>query len=418
MRIIPKQGVCDPHIHIFNGKAYMFSTHDRSPANEGFRMDDWRIFSSDDLLNWTLDYTFRPEDTFLGTCDECYATDAAERNGKYYLYFSKGQQCTGVAVSDTGPAGPYKDALGRPLLPEGLADTASYDPAVFIDDDEEKTPYILWGYTCNGKKYYIARLNEDMTSLAEEPRPIEIENTWSGNDAVCLTKRNGIYYLSSHRSFYATSENIYGPYTYRGMFCEEAYVDHGTFFNYHNQTYFTYGVPENWGEPDMNRYYRTTKMMYAHYRANGEIVIDEFIQKMGVGHYDASWDIIKGEWYFAASDGIVKTENGTGFDIRGIRDGSYLYYPNVSGMVQNARIRLHAVNPSGRPCIVEIREDSPFGHVLGCCPVGWTGTQDELAEIPCCLENTFGTHDLCFVFRGEGENLLHFDGFRFEQIRP
>ncbi|MBQ9717360.1 MAG: carbohydrate-binding protein [Clostridia bacterium] len=168
----------------------------------------------------------------------------------------------------------------------------------------------------------------------------------------------------------------------------------------------------------MNRYYRTTKMMYAHDRANGEIVIDEFIQKMGVGHYDASWDIIKGEWYFAASDGIVKTENGTGFDIHGIRDGSYLYYPNISGMVQNARIRLHAVNPSGRPCIVEIREDSPFGHVLGCCPVGWTGTQDELAEIPCCLENPFGTHNLCFVFRGEGEDLLHFDGFRFEQIRP
>ena len=89
MHIIPKQGVCDPHIHIFNGKAYMFSTHDRGPGSPGFRMDDWRIFSSDDLLNWKLEYTFRPEDTFLGPCDECYATDAAERNGKYYLYFSR-----------------------------------------------------------------------------------------------------------------------------------------------------------------------------------------------------------------------------------------------------------------------------------------------------------------------------------------
>ncbi len=90
MRIIPKQGVCDSHIHIFNGKTYMVSTHDRGPENTGFYMDDWRIFSSDDLLNWKLEYIFRPEDIFLGICDECYATDAAERNGKYYLYFPKG----------------------------------------------------------------------------------------------------------------------------------------------------------------------------------------------------------------------------------------------------------------------------------------------------------------------------------------
>ena len=145
MRIIPKQGVCDPHVLIWGGKAYMFSTHDRGPENTGFHMDDWRIFSSDDLLNWKLEYTFHPEDTFLGPCDECYATDAAERNGKIYLYFSKGQQCTGVAVSENGPAGPFRDALGKPLLPAGLADTPSYDPAVFIDDDENHTPYIVWG---------------------------------------------------------------------------------------------------------------------------------------------------------------------------------------------------------------------------------------------------------------------------------
>ena len=171
MRIIPKQGVCDPHIRVYNGKVYMFTTHDRSPDNKGFRMDDWRIFSSDDLLNWKLEYTFYPEETFLGKVNDCYATDTAERNGKYYLYFSRGQSCTGVAVSENGPGGPYKDALGKPLLPEGLVDTPSYDPAIFIDDDEARTPYIVFGYTVGGKKYYIARLNEDMISLAEEQSP-------------------------------------------------------------------------------------------------------------------------------------------------------------------------------------------------------------------------------------------------------
>lgn len=36
---------------------------------------------------------------------------------------------------------------GKLLLPVGLADTASYELAVFIDDDENHIPYILWGYT-------------------------------------------------------------------------------------------------------------------------------------------------------------------------------------------------------------------------------------------------------------------------------
>ena len=417
MRIIPNQGVCDPHVRIYNGKVYMFTTHDRSPENTNFTMDDWRIFSSDDLLDWKLEYTFRPEDTFLGKCRDCYATDSMERNGKYYLYFSYGQFCTGVAVSEDGPAGPYKDALGKPLLPQGFVDTPSYDPAIFVDDDEARTPYIVFGYTCDGKKYYIARLNEDMISLAEEPRPIEIVNTWGGDDAPSLNKWNGTYYLGSHGSLYATADNVYGPYTYRGTFCHDAFTDHGNYFTFHNQTYFTYGIPENWGDPDMNRYYRTTKMVYAHFKDNGEIVVDPFIMEAGVGQYEAAWDAIKGEWFFAASDGIVKKENPDGFEMRGITDGAYLYFQNVNGMRQNALMFLRVANGSDKPCAIEVREGSPFGPMLGYCKVENTGGNDVFREIPCRLENCHGTHSLCFVFRGEGDDLLRFEDFRFEKVR-
>ena len=415
MRIIPNQGVCDPHVHIFNGKAYMFSTHDRGPGQPIFRMDDWRIFSSDDLLNWKLEYTLHPEDTFLGKCEDCYATDAAERNGKYYFYFSEGQSCIGVAVSENGPAGPYKDALGKPLIPRGMVDTYCYDPTVFIDDDEAKTPYILFGFTVIGKKYYIARLNEDMISLAEEPRPIEIVNTWA-NDACWVTKRDGVYYLNSHGSDYATSDNIYGPYTYRGQFWNDAYSDHGTFFTYHNQTYFTYGVPENWGEEPVDRYYRTTKIIYAHYRDNGEIACDPFIKEAGVAQYDARWDEIKSVWYFAASDELYKKDTENGFEMRGVQDGSYLYDPEIANMRQNARLYLGV--EAQKPCGIEIRENSPFGHVLGTCRVPAADPNGTcVAEIECPLENTHGTHGLCFVFRGEGEELLRFRSFCFERVK-
>ena len=243
MRIIPNQGVCGPHVHIFGGKAWLFSTHDRGPGNPMFRMDDWRIFSSDDLLNWRLECTVHPEDTYLGRYEDCCATDAAERGGKHYFYFSEGQTSTGVMVSENGPAGPWRDAPGKPLLPAGLADTPSYDPTAFIDDDEARTPYIMWGYTCFGKKYYIARLNADLTILASP-------------------------------------------------------------------------VP-------------------------------------------------------------------------------------------------------GTPCSAEIREGGPFGRVLGCCRIGGSEEPgpDGFAEIPCRLENKYGSHGLCFVFRGEGAELLRFGGFRFGKVR-
>ena len=414
MRIIPNQGICDPHVHVWGGKAYLYATHDRAPGSGNFRMDDWRIYSSGDLLNWTLESVFRPEDTFLGRCEECYAVDAAERNGKYYLYFSHQQKCTGVAVSDN-PGGPFRDALGQPLLPPWMVDTASYDPTVFIDDDEAKTPYIIFGYTVIGKQYYIARLNEDMISLAEEPRPIEIINGWA-NDANWVHKRSGVYYLNSHGGEYATADNIYGPYTYRGKFSHDATVDHGTFFTYHNQTYFTYGIPNNWGEPDLDLFFRTTKMVYAHYKDNGDVCVDEFIQDVGVGQYDTAWPSIKGEWYFAASDGVYKKENGDGFEMRGITDGAYLYYQNVHNLDENAKLLVRG-KCEHTACTIEVREGGADGDLLGICTCEpeCAIQHGDTREFPITLQNDEGTHSLCFVFRGEGEELFVLEDFRFEQ---
>ena len=397
--IIPGQGICDPHIHIFNGKAYLFATHDRGPDQPVFRMDDWRIYSSDDLVNWTLETTIRPEDTFLGKCEECYATDAAERNGNYYFYFSHQQYQTGVMVSEHGPAGPYRDALGEPLLPPGIADTPSYDPTVFIDDDETKTPYIMWGFTLLGKHYYVARLNEDMTSLAEAPRAVEIINGWE-NDACWVSKFNGVYYLNSHEGAYATSDSIYGPYTYRGRICRDCFTDHGTFFSFKGQLYFAYGVPENYErEEPLDRYFRTTKIVYAHLKENGDIVTDEFIKGVGVAQYDAAWDVIRGEWFFEKSTEIFKHENADGFELRGFENGSYLVFPKIRNLPANALLKLRAANGGALPCTVEIRKEGPQGEVLGTCEIGNTGGADRFEVFDLPISNTAGSHGLCFDFR-------------------
>ena len=416
MHILPNSGICDPHMRVYNGRVYMFATHDRSPGNDNFRMDDWKVYSTDDFLTWTLEYTLRPEDTFLGRCEECYATDSAYRNGKYYLYFSHQQIQTGVAVADR-PEGPYVDALGKPLIPQGLVDTPSYDPAVFIDDDEAQTPYIMWGFTCFNKKYHIARLSEDMISLAEEPRPIEHGPWWS--DAPWLWKHNGLYYLITHRSWYSTAESIYGPYTYRGRFCHDCNnVDHPCVFDFHNQTYFAYGVPANYGKGETDPYFRATKILYAHYKDNGEIVIDEFLQDKGVGQYHVSWGRIKGEWYFAASDGVCKKENGDGFEMRGITDGAYLYYQNVHGLPEKAKLLVRG-KCEYAPCTIEVREGGANGALLGSytCEPECAIEHGDTREFPITLSNAEGTHSLCFVFRGEGEDLFTFEDFHFEQIQ-
>ena len=416
-RVFPDMGVCDPHVHIFNGKAYLFSSHDYGPGQPIFRMDDWRVFSSKDLVNWKLEFTLRPEDTFLGPDQECYATDAAERNGKYYLYFSDQQRCTGVAVSKNGPGGPYIDALGKPLLPQGLVDTACYDPTVFIDDDKNKTPYIMFGYSVFGKQYYIARLNEDMISLAEEPKAVEVIDGWE-NDACWITKWGDTYYLNSHGGEYATSKNIYGPYTYRGRICEDCFTDHGTFFTFHNQTYFTYGVPENYGSGEpLDRYYRTTKFVYAHIKKNGDIVTDDFIKKVGVGQYDATWKTIKGEWFFDASDGIVKKENADGFELRGIKDGSHLTFPKICNMPANALLKFRVANGKDAPCTVEIHQENPKGKLLGRCVVGNTGGFNQFKSFKVALNNTAGKHGLCFVFHTKAGEALRFEDFRFAKAK-
>ena len=145
---------------------------------------------------------------------------------------------------------------------------------------------------------------------------------------------------------------------------------------------------------------------------------DPFIREVGVGQYDAGWDAIRGEWFFAASDGVFKKENAEGFEIRGLSNNSYLYFQNVNSMRQNALLHLRLSNGNRVPCTVEIRENSPFGAVLGCVKAENTGGFDQFKTFDCRLENTHGTHSLCFVFKSEAEEAARFEDFFFEKILP
>jgi len=235
-------GVTDPHIHVFADRAYLYASHDYAATNTRFDMRDWQVWSSDDLLNWRLESTLKPEDIYIGgAIDGCWATDAVEKDGTYYWAFSDmnrsgaGPQI-GMVVSDS-PGGPWTDALGGPLLPHDCASTPAYDPCFFKEDDG--CVYILFGVW----EYCIAKMSD-----------------------------------------YAMSESLYGPYAYRGCVVDPDKMEkrfrentwphgptqgrHGNYFEWKGQWYFTYCEMAFSG----NRFFRDFWISRVEYADDGRIL--------------------------------------------------------------------------------------------------------------------------------------------------
>ena len=384
--IISGLGVCDPHIHIFNNKAYLFASHDREPGVKFYGMYDWWMWSSSDLVHWELEYNLFPKDMWVGPTNNSWAVDGAFRNGNVYFYVS-GNWRTGVAVSTKGPAGPFKDALGKQMIEQ-------YDPTIFIDDDANKTPYLIAGKF----PYHIAKLNENMISLAEEQRNLKIDTAgWKG-DGSNLHKHKGIYYLNGHGTSYATATNIYGPYTYRGTFYKEKWIDHPSVFTWNNQSYCTFGTG------DVGRLFRKTHLTYVHYKDNGEIVADGDVGEsfIGVGQYDCSKKI-EAEWYFAASNGTNKQEIATGFAVSNLTNDASLYYPRILNAAANATIKLQiASNSTGGT--IEFHQDKSNGKLIGKIAVPNTGSLstyqtiiNTVIEMLGKLRDTASAHERIFI---------------------
>ncbi len=416
-------GMADPHIHIFNNKAYLYATRDGDISAKKFVMPDWKIWTSSDLINWKLESTIDPATTYMGKSDNCWAPDMAFKNNKYYFYFSNGNKNTGVLVGDK-PAGPFKDVLGKPFLAEDLTPIAEYDPTVLIDDDAAKTAYIAFGhFRANDPAYYymIAKLGEDMISLTEAPKKIEITGNaegLGGNDKPTLHKRNGIFYLSAGTA-YATSNNIYGPYVRKGFSANrDEYglnnAAHGNYFEWNNQWFHTWC--HFYLGKDVARY-RQSYVNYLHYKDNGEMVDDtDFLDKhgeIGVGQYDANWNKIEAEWYMAA-DKTAKMENPKGgFSIQNIQNGGSLFFPNIKNIKKNSSLTFRAATLNSGT--IEVRQGSTKGNLVASCKITSTGAWDNYKDFSCKISSISENQNLYLVFKGSGNNLFNLDYFKFNQ---
>ena len=256
--LVDNDYMADPAAHVFEGKLYIYPSHDREsgiPENDNgdhFDMNDYHVFSTSDIENEPL----TDHGVILKVSDipwagrQLWDSDVATKNGKYYLYFSLKDKNDifriGVAVSDK-PEGPFIPQ------PDPIRGSYSIDPCIFEEDGNHYMFFGgLWGgqlqrYKDNkalefahlpeGNEWAlpsrVVKLTDDMLGFAEEPRPLEIFNP-DGTpikasqtdirffEASWMHTYKGVYYFSystgdTHQLCYATSENLYGPFIYQGV---------------------------------------------------------------------------------------------------------------------------------------------------------------------------------------------------------
>ena len=249
--IIRDQFSADPTARIFNGKVYLFPSHD-IPAPESFPRKDWfcmadyHVFSSTNLTDWTDHGVIVSQDK-IGwvnpTSYSMWAPDCIERNGKYYFYFPANVKTgkgfgIGVAIADK-PEGPYVPH------PEPITNVRGIDPCVFIDKDGQAYIY----YSLN--RIFAARLKDNMTELASEPVVLGDLPTKGLVEGPFFFERNGIYYLTYphvenkiERLEYAIGDNPLGPFKVTGVIMDETpmgtWTNHHSLVQYNGQWYLFY----------------------------------------------------------------------------------------------------------------------------------------------------------------------------------
>ncbi len=410
--VIKNIGMSDPHIRVFNDTLYLFSGHDSHPDDKIWVMKDWRVFSSTDLVQWKQETIISPRDNYMNNdSKDCWAGDAASRNGMYYFYFSDQKRSVGV-MSSIHPGGHYVDALGKPLV------KPMHDPTLFVEDDSDKTPYLVYGD--KEGSYHIARLNEDMISLAEIPKPIVIngeewENAPMWMDKNYLFKHNGTYYLSWGRD-YATAKNVYGPYNCAGAVGEGHHLNefaHGSFFWFKGQFYhvWTYYIRPGYK-------YRECIISYCHFDDQGRIVTDtDFLDRhfdTGVGQYKASWQYIEAEWYSEKSEGIQKKgSRKKGFELTNIQDDSWICFRNMDfgDGIESFSAKVSNVSVNAQ---IEIRINSIDGPLLGVISLPSIESNNDGLNVSCHLPEVSGVKDVFFKFKGSSDHLFNLNSISFQ----
>ena len=421
----------DPAPMVHDGTMYVYTGHDEDKA-DFFWMQEWRVYSTRDMVNWQDHGSPLALESFSWADDRAWASQCVERDGKFYWYICAHSRLSngmaiGVAVSDS-PTGPFRDAIGKPLFENGSWD--HIDPTVLIDDDGQA--WLMWG---NPQVYYL-KLNRDMISYSGELGRLDMTEEAFGGlmmskrekgkqykdsyvEGPWLTKRKGVYQLlyaaggvPEHIS-YSTAPSPVGPWKYAGVIMPLS--DTGSFTNhcgvadYKGHSYFFYHTGKL---PGGGGFGRSVAVEEFQYNADGSfptiMPTDE-----GVKPVDTFCPFRRVEAETMAFSRGVKTEQGDdiGVYVSDIHNGDYIKLQHVAFGNKLPRTFSARVASGLRGGQIEIRVDSLGGQLLGTVHVPGTGGWQQWQTLTIDLTTIVrGTHDLYFAFKGrKGPKLFNFD---------
>ncbi len=421
----------DPAPMVHNGTMYVYTGHDEDGA-DFFWMQEWRVYSTQDMVNWQDHGSPLALESFRWADDRAWASQCVERNGKFYWYICAHSRISngmaiGVAVSDS-PTGPFRDAIGKPLYEDGKWD--HIDPTVLIDDDGQA--WLMWG---NPQCYYL-KLNEDMISYSGELGRLDMSEEAFGGpmmnqrekgkkykdsyvEGPWLSKRNGKYQLlyaaggvPEHIS-YSTASNPAGPWTYAGeimpLSSTNSFTNHCGVADYEGHSYFFYHTGKL---PNGGGFGRSVAVEEFKYNADGSfptiLPTDEGVKPVRTFN-----PFRKVEAETMAFSRGVKTEQNdqVGVYVTDIHNGDYIKLQHVAFGNSVPRTFNARVASGLRGGQIEIRIDSLGGKLLGTLNVPGTGGWEQWQTLTLDLTAIVtGTHDLYFAFKGrKGPKLFNFD---------
>lgn len=405
--IIQTNFTADPAPMVYQDRLYLYTSHDEDVTKDNFfTMNEWRVYSTVDMVNWTDHGSPASLKTFSWSTDNAWAPQAIPRDGKIYLYVPINNNTgakIGVAVSDN-PISGFKDPVGKEIAQSG---SMAIDPTVFIDDDGQA--YLFWG---NGNLRMV-RLNSNMISTTGSVTSnISMQGFTEGP---WFYKRGSLYYLvyagSGEKLSYATSNAPTGPWTFKGDIMGNPSIgtNHPGVIDYKGHSYLFY---HNGALSRNDSFKRSVCVEEFTYGADGSIPKITGTTK-GPDAIATLNPFERVEAETIAYSSGLKTEpcsdTGGGMNVTSISNGDYIKVKDVEFLdgVTSFEAR---VSSSGSNAKIEIHLDSQTGTSLGTCDV--SGASSWTTKT-CTVSGGGGKHDLFFKFTGGSGDLFKFNWWKF-----
>lgn len=416
MPIIQTKYTADPAPMVYNDTVFLYTTHDEDDATGyGFKMKDWLLYTSTDMVNWTEHgavASLRDFKWYEGD-NGAWAEEVIERNGKFYMYCPIHGHGIGVLVADS-PYGPFTDPIGKPLVWQ-REHWYDIDPTVWIDDDGQA--YMYWG---NPNLYYV-KLNEDMTSYSGEI--VKCETPEFYQEGPWFYKRKGHYYMAFASTCcpegigYAMSDKPTGPWKTVGHIMprtERTRGNHPGIIDYKGHSY-VFGLNYDLlrlETPDHHER-RSVSASEMTYRADGTIEEISYFKDTKLKQLEAfnPYRRVEAEtmsWGFG-----LKTKNvGKDIVVTKVDCGDTLTVSGVDFGKKGAK-KIVASASSAKGAQIEVHLDNGNGPLVATIEVG--ATDGAFKTFEATMTGATGKHNLVFRFRGAAKtDLLDFDYWKME----